>query len=158
MDFTLVPICSEVDHEMEYIHKSGKCDICRKNNISYCCINCEYSRCSRCHRDILAEQEIKSRLIHERIKNNIKLAEGRLKEDGLCDWDVMVVDGEICYINKLLRTYSYDYPKSKTPELSPELVTEKILIPESLPTPIPENYNHIRCTFTEIYNTIKSYF
>ena len=70
------------------------------------------------------------------------------KEDGLCDWDVMVVDGEICYINKLLRTYSYDYPKSTTPELSPE----------TLPTPIPENYNHIRCTFTEIYNTIKSYF
>ena len=150
MNFTLVPICSEVEHEMGYYYKSDyRCDICNVQGVSYCCNNCEYSRCSKCHRNILGEQEIRDRLRHSRIKNNIKLAELRLKDDGLNEWDVMVVDGEICYINKLLRTYSYDYPKSTTPESTPE----------SLPTPIPENYtDHIRCTFTEIYNAIKTLF
>tara|TARA_B100000902_G_scaffold277511_1_gene263274 strand:+ start:572 stop:1048 length:477 start_codon:yes stop_codon:yes gene_type:complete len=158
MNFTLVPICSEIDHEMEYNYKENyKCDICDKYEISYCCINCEYSRCSKCHRDILASEDIKNRLRHNRIKNNIKLAENRLKDDGLDGWDVMVVNGEICYINKLLRTYSYDYPKSVSPESSPEYTIETSS--ESLPTPIPENYNeHFRCTLSELFNTIKSYF
>ena len=60
MDFTLVPICTFSEHELEYDYKEGyKCDICDKHNVSYRCINCEYSRCSKCHRNILGEQEIK---------------------------------------------------------------------------------------------------
>ena len=64
---------------------------------------------------MFSEQEIKSRLRHNRIKNNIKLAEVRLKEDGLCDWDVMVVDGEICYINKLLRFSTLEVLMNSSP-------------------------------------------
>ena len=63
MNFQLIPICSEIEHEMEYKYKDeGHCDICSKSGISYRCINCDYSRCSGCHRDILASEEISERL------------------------------------------------------------------------------------------------
>ena len=162
MNFQLVPICSEVEHEMKYNYKeSHRCDICNKTGISYMCINCEYSRCSKCHRDILASEEISERLKKAKLKNSIKLAEVRLKDDGLDGWDVMVINGEICYINKLCRTYSYDYPKSTTPKLSPELsptsTPELSTTPEYYDSKDTYEYN-IRCTFTEIYNSIRSFF
>ena len=171
MDFTLVPICSEIDHDLKYNYKEGyKCEICNKSYISYRCVNCDYGRCSGCHRDILAEKEIKERLKHERIKKDIKHAENKLKKDGLDDWNVMVVNGEICYINKLVKTYSYDYPLSVEPDLSPETIETPLPIPETpspetpiLETPIPETPIDYKgrinrgCVFSDIYNSIKSY-
>lgn len=153
MNLTLVPICSEIDHDLNYDYRGGvKCEICMKDPVSYRCINCEYGRCSRCHKDILAAEEIKERLRIAKVKNNIKIAEKNLKKDQLNDWDVMVVQGEICYINKLTRSYSYDYPIVVSPRKSPE-----ILVNEENPN-IHHYHESYRCTFTEIFNTIKSYF
>ena len=152
MNLTLVPICSEIDHDLNYDYREGvKCEICMKNYVSYGCINCEYGRCSICHRDILAAEEIKERLRIAKVKNNIKIAEKKLKKDQLNDWDVMVVQGEICYINKLTRSYSYDYPIVVSPRKSPDIsVTDQ--------GNIHQYHESYRCHFSEIYNTIKSLF
>jgi hypothetical protein len=104
-----------------------------------------------CHRDILAAEEIKERLRIAKVKNNIKIAEKNLKKDQLNDWDVMVVQGEICYINKLTRSYSYDYPIVVSPRKSPDIsVTDQ--------DNIHQYHESYRCHFSEIYNTIKSLF
>jgi len=152
MNLTLIPICSEIDHDLNYDYRSNsKCEICMKNHVSYRCINCEYGRCSMCHRDILAAEEIKERLRIAKVKNNIKIAEKNLKKDQLNDWDVMVVQGEICYINKLTRSYSYDYPIVVSPRKSPDIsVTDQ--------GNIHQYHESYRCHFSEIYNTIKSLF
>ena len=149
MDFQLIPICSEVEHEMEYKYKVGhQCDICSRKVISYRCKNCEYSRCSRCHRDILASEEISERLRKEKIKNDIKLSELRLTADGLTEWEVMVSNSEICYVKKLKSTYSFDYPYVVPPENSPITKTEVR----------PKTRNQNRCKFTNIYDSLKNYF
>lgn len=156
MELTLVPICSEIDHDLNYNYKPvSYCEICKKNNISYCCINCDYGRCSGCHRDILASEEIKERLRLAKLKNDIKLAENSLKIDKLDDWEVMVSNGEICYINKLTRSYSFDYPLSKSPNITTDTSLESL--PDILKGNL-KNDGHIRCSFTEIYNNIKSFF
>lgn len=154
MDFQLIPICSEKEHEMGYKYKEGyHCDICDRKSISYRCINCEYSRCSACHRDILASEEISKRLRKGKIKNDIKLAEVNLKEDGLTEWAVMVSNGEICYVNKLIKTYSFDYPLSEKTSQSPDENT-------SVKTEVrPVNYettSHVRCDIANIYDYLKS--
>lgn len=160
MDFRLIPICSEIDHDMEYKYKDGyNCDICGRKNISYRCKNCEYSRCSGCHRDILASKEISERLRLARIKNDIKLAELTLKEDGLFQWEVMVSNGEICYINKLTRTYSFDYPYTLTPDDSPRDDSSRDYNQantEVRPKIIPETDSN-KFSFSNIYETIRSY-
>lgn len=145
MDLTLIPICSVKDHDLKYNYKIDYiCEICNKSDISYCCINCEYGRCSKCHRDILASEEIKERLRLAKLKNDIKLAELKLIQDKFNEWKVMVSDGKIIYVNKTLSTYSYNYPRSL----------------KFSPSPKKESYDndHVRCTFTEILNTIKSFF
>ena len=149
MNLQLIPICSEIEHEMIYKYKGGWiCDICSKKNISYRCKNCEYSRCSRCHRDILASEEISERLRKEKIKNDIKLAELKLKEDGLTQWDVMVSNGEICYVNKLVKTYSFDYPMVDKPIASP--VTDEIMTEVERIT--YRKTTHLRCGISNIYD------
>ena len=148
MDLTLIPICSVKDHDLKYNYKIGYiCEICNKSDISYCCINCEYGRCSKCHRDILASEEIKERLILAKLKNDIKLAELKLIQDKFNEWKVMVSDGKIIYVNKTLSTYSYNYPRNLKFSPSPKK--------ESYDN---DNDDHVRCTFTEILNTIKSFF
>lgn len=149
MDFTLIPICYDNEHIMRYKHKEDYyCDICNKQGVSYCCDNCDYYRCRNCHRDLLAEEEIKERLRLSKLKNEFKLAELNLKNDNLEDWEVMIGDhGEILYINKLTKTCSYDYPYS---------INDKI-IREDTPRYSRESNNY-RCTFTELINTIKSFF
>lgn len=149
MNFQLIPICSEIEHEMEYKYKEGHCDICSKRVVSYRCKNCDYSRCSGCHRDILASEEISERLRKAKIKNDIRLSELKLKEDGLSGWDVMVSDGEICYVNKLKSTYSFEYPYIAPPENSPNTKIEVRNI---------KSINQRSCKFTEIYDSIKNYF
>lgn len=146
MDFTLIPICYDNEHIMRYKHKEDYyCDICNKQGVSYCCDNCDYYRCRNCHRDLLAEEEIKERLRLSKLKNEFKLAELNLKNDNLEDWEVMISDGEILYINKLTKTYSYDYPLYISPSLSDREIKT-------------HNDDRVRCTFTELINTIKSFF
>ena len=130
---------------MRYKHKEDYCDICNKQGVSYCCDNCDYYRCRNCHRDLLAEEEIKERLRLSKLKNEFKLAELNLKNDNLEDWEVMISDGEILYINKLTKTYSYDYPLYISPSLSDREIKT-------------HNDDHVRCTITDIINTIKSFF
>ena len=145
MDLTLIPICSVKDHDLKYNYKIDySCEICNKSDISYCCINCEYGRCSKCHRDILKDKELRDRLRLAKLKNDIKLAELKLIQDKFNEWKVMVSDGKIIYVNKTLSTYSYNYPQSL----------------KFSPPPKKESYDndHVRCTFTEILNTIKSFF
>ena len=159
MELTLVPICSEIDHVLNYDYKIGySCEICKKSDISYRCANCDYGRCSGCHRDVLASERIKERLRIAKLKNDIKISENSLKVDKLDDWGVMVSNGEICYINKLTRSYSFDYPYSgKTLGKSPD--TKPDISPDITPDEIHfKNDGHVRCSFTEIINTIKSYF
>ena len=172
MDFTLVPICSEIKHTMGYsIMSDYQCDICLEGYISWQCINCEYSRCSKCHRNKLAENEIKVRLNYVKMKNEIKLAEMKLKMDGLDCWDVIVRDGEICYVKKTSKTYSYDYPKCNVPEMSPlepemsplEPYLERDLEPYLEPFLEPDTKTktknktknkfdeHVRCSLNDIY-------
>jgi hypothetical protein len=127
MDFSLIPICSEIKHDLIYNYKEDfKCDICGKKKISYQCKNCEYSRCKNCHHDYIAQEEISERIRLSKLKNDIKISEKRLKKDGLNYWDVMVTNGEICFVNKLSRTYSYDYPLSIIPDPSPISYKEQI--------------------------------
>ena len=128
MDFSLIPICSEIKHDLIYNYKEDfKCDICGKKKISYQCKNCEYSRCKNCHHDYIAQEEISERIRLSKLKNDIKLSKSRLKNDGLNYWDVMVTKGEICFVNKLSKTYSYDYPLSIIPDPSPISYKEQIL-------------------------------
>lgn len=156
MDLRLIPVCNDKDHEMEYKYKNTyNCDICHRKGISYRCINCEYSRCSKCHGDIMASEEISERLKKEKIKNDIVLAESKLKKDSLTDWSVMVSDGEICYVNKLMKTYSFDYPYVRPPEDSPNTKTE---VRSKMNEEINSNRNHIRCSIMNIYGYITSYF
>lgn len=149
MDFKLIPICSEVGHEMNYKYNSGSsCDICKKRVVSYRCDNCEYSRCSGCHRDILASEEIAQRIKSGKLKNDIRLEELRLKKDNLTQWNVEVKDGKICYINKLLKTYSFDYPSNGYYDVSPIDKTE--VRPK-------KEYDHVRCGIANIYDYMKSF-
>ena len=120
MDLSLIPICSEIKHDLIYNHNEDyNCDICGKKKISYQCKNCEYSRCKNCYHDYIAQEEISERIKLSKLKNDIKISELRLRKDGLNYWDVMVTNGEICFVNKLSRTYSYDYPLSIIPDASP---------------------------------------
>ena len=58
MDFTLIPICSEIEHHLEYDKILRiKCEFCGKEGISYRCINCEYGLCNTCYMDKMAEEE-----------------------------------------------------------------------------------------------------
>jgi len=144
MNLTLIPVCSEKEHELDYDYKEGyKCEICFKVGVSYRCNNCDYRRCSKCHRDILASEEIKEGLKVAKLKNDIRIVEYNLKRDNLDDWEVIISNSDICYINKLTHKYSYDYPYKRISDDTPRYNQET---------------NNYRCTFTEIYNTIKSFF
>ena len=146
MDFTLIPVCNEIKHVMDYHKRSSRrCDICRTGCISYQCINCEYSRCSKCHRDKLAEDDIKVRLNYVKMKNELRLVDMKLKMDGLDNWTVMVKDSEILYVNKLTQCHSYEYPKCDIPGISPGISPD---------TPVetkPKFNDHVRCSLSDIY-------
>ena len=120
MAFTLIPICSEIGHELQYQFKTSyNCEICNKTGISYRCINCEYGRCKDCHQDIVGSENISKRLKNGRINNDIRLAEINLEKDGLTQWRVSLTDEEICYVNNKTKTRTFDYPISASPPPSP---------------------------------------
>ena len=150
MDLTLIPICNEIKHVMDYHKRSSRrCDICQNGCVSWFCINCEYSRCSKCHRDKLAEEDIKVRLNYVKMKNELRLADMKLKMDGLDNWTAMVKDREILYVNKLTHCHSYEYPKCDIPGISP--------IPEMTPDleTTPKFNDHVRCSLSDIYQMLR---
>ena len=42
----------------------------------------------------------------------------------LTQWEIMVKNSEICYVNKMMRSYSFDYPYTEPPLNSPIDKTE----------------------------------
>ena len=51
MDYTLIPICSQLDHKIImniFGISENNCGICNKYNPAYCCSNCDYYRCLKC--------------------------------------------------------------------------------------------------------------
>ncbi len=149
MDFTLIPVCNEIKHVMDYhIRTSHRCDICQTGRVSYQCLNCEYSRCSKCHRDKLAEDDINARLNYVKMKNELRLADMKLKMDGFDNWTVMVKDNEILYVNQLTQCHSCEYPKIDIPDRSPD---------RSPDTPLetkPKFNDHVRCSLSDIYQMV----
>ena len=120
MALTLIPICSEIDHELHYQFKTSYiCEICNKTGVSYRCINCEYGRCKECHQDIVGSENISKRLKNGKINNDIRLAEMNLEQDALTDWRVSLFGEEVYYVNKKTKTRTVDYPISKEPPPSP---------------------------------------
>ena len=123
MDFTLIPICSEIEHHLEYdkilrIH----CEFCGKEGISYRCINCEYGLCNTCYMDKMAEEELNERFSYSKIIKALVKIKEKLKQDKIfSDWFVGVSkeSSEIYFYNPITRTLTYEYPLSPDPPSSP---------------------------------------
>tara|TARA_B100001093_G_C26304011_1_gene790645 strand:+ start:66 stop:608 length:543 start_codon:yes stop_codon:yes gene_type:complete len=138
MDLKLIPVCSEKEHIMEYNYSEKyNCDICNHRGISYNCINCEYYRCSKCHRDILSKGGDKHgglRVSHSDLIKIRKDEQFRIDKDGLFDWIVRTSseDMGLYYYNVITKTISYDYPITSPPNISPETILKD--------NPLSENF------------------
>jgi len=123
MDFTLIPICSEIEHHLEYDNiLKEQCAFCGKVGISYRCINCEHGLCNTCYMDKLAEEELNERFSYSRIIKAIVKIKGKLKKDNIIsEWLVGVSkeSQEIYFYNPITRTLTYEYPLSPDPPSSP---------------------------------------
>jgi hypothetical protein len=127
MDFTLIPICSDIEHHLEYdkIPRSH-CEFCGKEGISYRCINCEYGLCNTCYMDKMAEEELNDRFSYNKLRKAIVKIKEKLKQDKIfTDWFVGVSkeSDEIYFYNPITRTLTYDYPLSPEPPSSPTPLT-----------------------------------
>ena len=115
MDLKLIPVCSEKEHIMEYNYSEKyNCDICNHRGISYNCINCEYYRCSKCHRDILSKGGDKHgglRVSHSDLIKIRKDEQFRIDKDGLFDWIVRTSseDMGLYYYNVITIFFLYFY-------------------------------------------------
>ena len=79
MDFTLIPICSEIEHHLEYDKILRiKCEFCGKEGISYRCINCEYGLCNTCYMDKMAEEELNEKFSYSKIIKALVKIKGKL--------------------------------------------------------------------------------
>ena len=84
MDYTLIPICNEIPHEMRYErHDSFFCEICNKGVTYYRCNNCEYSLCKNCHMNKCAENTLRDKFMNRKIKQKLSDIVERLKKDDL---------------------------------------------------------------------------
>ena len=123
MDFTLIPICSEIEHHLEYDKiLEVQCNFCGKVGISYRCINCEYGTCNTCYMDKMAEEELNDRFTFNKLRKSLANIKGKLKKDNIfLDWFVGISkeSDEIYFYNQTTRTLTYEYPLSPDPPLSP---------------------------------------
>ena len=139
MDFTLIPICSEIEHHLEYdkILRSY-CAFCGKEGLSYRCINCEYGLCNTCYKDKMAEEKLNDRFSYNKLRKAIVKIKDKLKQDKIfSDWFVGLSkeSDEIYFYNPITRTLTYDYPLSTEPPSSPTpLIRES---PPSAQSPQP---------------------
>ena len=139
MDFTLIPICSEIEHHLEYdkILKE-QCDFCGKVGISYRCINCEYGLCNTCYMDKMAEEELNDRFSYNKLRKYIVKIKEKLKQDKIfTDWLVGVSkeSDEIYFYNPITRTLTYEYPLSPEPPSSPTPLTNDTPLSAGAPKP-----------------------
>ena len=139
MDLTLIPICSEIEHHLEYDKILREhCEFCGKEGISYRCINCEYGLCNTCYMDKMDEEELNDRFSCNKLREAIVMIKGKLKQDKIfLDWFVGVSkeSDEIYFYNPITRTLTYDYPLSPEPPSSPTPLTNDT--PQSAGAPKP---------------------
>ena len=139
MDFTLIPICSEIEHHLEYDKiLEVQCHFCGKVGISYRCINCEYGLCNTCYMDKMAEEELNERFSYSKIIKAIVKVKVKLKQDNIfSEWLVGVSkeSDEIYFYNPKTRTLIYEYPLSPEPPSSPTPLTNDT--PQSSGAPKP---------------------
>ena len=124
-DFTLTPICSEIDHHIQYenIMTRYYCEVCNKGGVMYRCINCEYSLCGPCHKDQCGAEELSNRFTYDSIRKTIIEFKDRLINDNISTiWCVGRSTGsnEIYFYNPNNHTVTYDYPISPVPPASPQ--------------------------------------
>tara|TARA_B100000902_G_C27004613_1_gene761596 strand:+ start:448 stop:783 length:336 start_codon:yes stop_codon:yes gene_type:complete len=98
MNYTLIPICSQVDHEIitndEIDLPENRCYICNKDRPEYHCSNCDYYRCLKCHNNINNE----NLKIIQSMKNTLTKAFNDIQKT--CDSEILYCkkSGDI-YIN-----------------------------------------------------------
>ena len=139
MDFTLIPICSEIEHHLEYDKILRiQCEFCGKVGISYRCINCEHGLCNTCYMDKMAEEELNDKFSYSKIIKAIVKIKGKLKQDNIfSEWFVGVSkeSDEIYFYNPITRTLTYDYPLSPEPPSSPTPLTNDTPPSAGVPKP-----------------------
>tara|TARA_Y100000590_G_scaffold416634_1_gene515584 strand:- start:86 stop:565 length:480 start_codon:yes stop_codon:yes gene_type:complete len=119
MDLSLVPICNDNDHILEYKYKPNiYCVICNKKGISNYCIHCDYSRCAKCNKNIIDKKRrdtFKDAVMNHKKKERLRKEQNKLNNDGMNHWIVKISDkkekDELYYINRFTNTISFDYPK-----------------------------------------------
>jgi len=121
-DFSLNPICSEIEHHIAYDWiENYYCEICDHKNIKYRCVNCEYSLCGTCHKDKCAEEELSNRFTYDTIRKSMIKLRKRLIDDKLYSWIVGRCSGsdEIYFYHPITNAITYEYPLSPQPPDSP---------------------------------------
>jgi hypothetical protein len=122
MDYTLVPICNEIPHEMRYErHDIFFCEICNKGETYYRCNYCEFSLCKNCHMNKCAENTLRDKFMKPEYKHKLSRILGKLKKDNLfSEWKFGLTDktSEIYYYNQMTNTITYEYPLQEAPPSS----------------------------------------
>jgi len=131
MILSLVPICDENDHLMEYktytikdVNYTSYCGVCDKACLSYLCHNCTYVMCYECHAEQveknppMADDDAKQSMT-QKISDELNRYNRQLKEDDLADWSAGIRSGELYYYNKKTKTRSSYYPSREAPPPSP---------------------------------------
>tara|TARA_B100000674_G_C37776508_1_gene885129 strand:+ start:317 stop:802 length:486 start_codon:yes stop_codon:yes gene_type:complete len=116
MDLSLIPVCDDNGHQLEYKYQSNLyCNICNKKGISNYCIHCDYSRCAKCHNDILEEKRretFQNAVLNYKKKDKLRKEQNKLNQDGFNYWIAKLSEeNEIYYVNRFTNTISYEYPK-----------------------------------------------
>ena len=119
MDYTLIPICTEIPHEMRYERKYNYyCDKCYKSVTYYRCNNCEYSLCKNCHMDKCAENTLRDKFMNRQFKQKLSDIVEKLKKDNIfSEWRFGLTDktNEIYFYNQMTNTITYEYPLQGAP-------------------------------------------
>ena len=126
-DFTLTPVCSEIEHHIVYNNIVDSfvgiphCAVCKRQCIMYRCINCEYSLCGACHKDKCGSEEISNRFTYDSIRKSIIKFKKRLIDDKLYSWSVgrAKESDDIYFYNPITNSIIYEYPLSPPPPPSP---------------------------------------
>ena len=142
MDLSLVPICNENNHILEYKYKRNLyCVICNRKGISNYCIHCDYSRCAKCHKNIIDQitrDNFKDAIMNYKKKERLRNEQNKLNNDGMSHWIVKIAEDkeekdELYYINRFTNTISFDYPKLFiAPTSSSEEEAEAVIQEESI--------------------------
>tara|TARA_Y100001970_G_C14045690_1_gene756205 strand:- start:40 stop:501 length:462 start_codon:yes stop_codon:yes gene_type:complete len=116
MNLSLVPICDDNGHQLEYKYQHNLyCILCNKRGISNYCIHCDYCRCAQCHNNIIDQkkrEEFKNIVMNYKNKEIIRKEQNKLNHDGFDCWYVKLSDNnELYYVNRFTNTITYEYPK-----------------------------------------------